>query len=101
MKHLLLFLLFNSTLFSAELSESKQKVLAIAAQNQVELRLDQSYADNDNPKQKVDLYLPGKRNSSKPLPVVAFIHGGGWVNGDRLGYAAAAIQPRRAPPADR
>jgi acetyl esterase/lipase len=95
MKHLPLFLLLNSTLFAAELSESKQKVLAIAAQNQVELRLDQSYADNDNPKQKVDLYLPGKRNSSKPLPVVAFIHGGGWVNGDRLGYAAAAIQLAR------
>jgi acetyl esterase/lipase len=95
MKHLPLFLLLNSTLFAAELSESKQKVLALAAQNQIELRIDQSYADNDNPKQRVDLYLPGKRNSSKPLPVVAFIHGGGWVNGDRLDYAAAAIQLAR------
>jgi acetyl esterase/lipase len=58
----------------------------------VEVKLDQPYANNENPKQMVDLYLPKKRNSDKPLPVVALIHGGGWVNGDRIGYASTAIQ---------
>ncbi|MEZ5386348.1 MAG: alpha/beta hydrolase [Prosthecobacter sp.] len=56
------------------------------------MKLDQPYAGNENPKQMVDVYLPKKRNSDKPLPVIAMIHGGGWVNGDRIGYAAQAIQ---------
>jgi acetyl esterase/lipase len=93
MKHLLpLLLLATSPLWSQDLSAQKQNAQNAAEKNQVELRLDQSYAGNENPKQKVDLYLPKKRNTDKPLPVVALIHGGGWVNGDRLGYAAAAIQ---------
>lgn len=93
MKHLLpLLLLATSPLWSQDLAAQKKNALAAAEKNQVELRLDLPYAGNDNPKQKVDLYLPKKRNTDKPLPVVALIHGGGWVNGDRLGYAAAAIQ---------
>lgn len=93
MKSLLpLLLLAASSVFAQDLDAQKKNVVTIAEKNQVELQLDQPYAGNDNPKQKVDLYLPKKRNTDKPLPVVALIHGGGWVNGDRLGYAAAAIQ---------
>ena len=94
MKSLLLCLLATS-IASAELNDQQKKVQAIAETNQVDLRLDLPYAENDNPKQRVDLYLPRKRNSEKPLPVVALIHGGGWVNGDRIGYAAQAIQLAR------
>lgn len=50
----------------------------------VEEKLDLPYAGTDNPRQKLDLYLPKKR-SEKSLPVVAFIHGGGWKNGDKRG----------------
>ena len=89
---ILLFFFVSVGLCSAELSDQQQKTIATAEKSQVELRLDQPYAGNENPKQKVDLYLPKKRNNDKPLPVVALIHGGGWVNGDRLGYASAAIQ---------
>lgn len=93
MKHLLpLVLLATSSAWTQDLSAQKHNVQNTAEKNQVELHFDQPYAANDNPKQKVDLYLPKKRNTDKPLPVVALIHGGGWVNGDRLGYAAAAIQ---------
>ncbi len=93
MKHLLpLLLLAASPLWAQDLTAQKKNAQTVAEKSQVELRLDQPYADNDNAKQKVDLYLPKKRNSDKPLPVVALIHGGGWINGDRLGYAAAAIQ---------
>ena len=92
MKPLLAFLCLSSALSAAELTDQQKNILSTAEKNQVELRLDQPYAGNDNAKQKVDLYLPKKRNSDKPLPVVALIHGGGWVNGDRIGYAAAAIQ---------
>jgi len=82
-------------LFAAALSEQKQSALNAAAKSEVEVRFDQSYAGNDNPKQMVDLYLPKNRGAEKPLPVVALIHGGGWVNGDRIGYASQAIQIAR------
>lgn len=73
----------------------RKTAVEVSERNGVEARMDQPYAGNDNPKQRVDLYLPKKRNGAGPLPVVAFIHGGGWVNGDRLGYASAAIQMAR------
>ena len=44
---------------------------------------DLSYADNDNPRQKLDLFLPKKRNGSTPLPVLVFIHGGAWKAGNK------------------
>ena len=51
----------------------------------IEQHRDQPYAGTDNPKQKLDFYLPKKRANDKPLPVVVFIHGGGWRKGDRSG----------------
>jgi acetyl esterase/lipase len=72
--------------------DPKQRAREAAENNAVELRLDQPYAGHTNPKQAVDVYLPKQRKTEKPLPVIALIHGGGWVNGDRLGYAAQAIQ---------
>ena len=33
--------------------------------------------------QMLDLILPNKRVSKDPLPVIAFIHGGGWRNGNK------------------
>ena len=56
----------------------------------VEMRFDQPYAGNADPRQRADVYLPKKRSTDKPLPVVVFIHGGGWSGGDRKGYAPQA-----------
>ncbi|MBG86813.1 MAG: carboxylesterase [Verrucomicrobiales bacterium] len=42
------------------------------------------YAGSDNPRQMLDLALPQKK-STKPRPVLAFIHGGGWRNGSKNG----------------
>lgn len=92
---LILLLICALSSFGQELSAQKQNVIATAAKSQVEVKLDLPYANNTNPKQMVDVYLPKKRNSDKPLPVIALIHGGGWVNGDRIGYAAQAIQLAR------
>ncbi len=36
---------------------------------------DLPYADTDNPRQRLDLYLPKVPSGDKPLPVVAVIHG--------------------------
>ena len=97
MIRLVTLLLFIISLCSnaEETDARKQKVRESAAINQIDLRLDQPYAGNANPKQMVDVYLPKKPNTDAPLPVVALIHGGGWVNGDRMGYAAQAIQLAR------
>jgi acetyl esterase/lipase len=51
----------------------------------VEAQLDQPYAATDNPRQKLDLLLPINRTSDKPLPVIAFIHGGAWRAGNKSG----------------
>jgi len=54
----------------------------------VEVRRDVAYAGTDNVRQKLDLYLPKQRAAGKALPVVVFIHGGGWRAGDKSSGAA-------------
>ena len=62
---------------------------------------DLDYAGQNNPRQKLDLYLPEKP-SEKPLPLIVYIHGGGWEGGSKnepgvllhfiqKGYAGASI----------
>jgi hypothetical protein len=45
--------------------------------------VDIPYADNENPRQRLDLYLPLTSKSERPLPLVVFIHGGAFLAGDR------------------
>jgi acetyl esterase/lipase len=40
------------------------------------------YTDGEGKPQGLDLYLPIKE-SAKPLPVVVWVHGGGWMNGSK------------------
>jgi acetyl esterase/lipase len=51
----------------------------------IDARRDLPYAGTDNPRQTLDLFLPKKRADEKPLPVIVFIHGGGWQKGDKSG----------------
>lgn len=51
----------------------------------VEALRDLPYAETENPRQKLDLFLPKARKGDKPLPVIVFIHGGGWRGGDKSG----------------
>ena len=53
--------------------------------------LDVPYAATDNLRQRLDLYLPNEFKTGKPRPVVVFIHGGGWQNGDKRGGAGSVI----------
>ncbi|MES2598557.1 MAG: alpha/beta hydrolase [Verrucomicrobiota bacterium] len=60
------------------------------------------YSGQDNPRQKLDLYLPEKP-PGKLLPLIAYVHGGGWEGGTKDdagvtlhfikqgGYAGASI----------
>ena len=49
------------------------------------VKRDLSYADLADPRQKVDIYAP---EGAKNLPVVFWIHGGGWQAGDRTNVLA-------------
>ena len=50
-----------------------------------QVKVDLPYAGTVNPRQTLDLALPLKTKSDRPLPVIAFIHGGGWRNGSKNG----------------
>jgi acetyl esterase/lipase len=63
-----------------------------------------SYVANGAPAQKLDLYLPNSTNTNA-YPTVVWIHGGGWIMGDKAdvaavkrlvckGYAVASINYR-------
>jgi len=50
----------------------------------VELREGIPYAGSENPRQRLDLYLPRARAVAGPLPVIAYVHGGAWSMGSRV-----------------
>lgn len=76
-------LLTASVLSAEDVNAFKPKIEEQAAKAGVSVLFDQAYAGTQNPKQMLDLYLPAKRTTENPLPVVVFIHGGGWARGDR------------------
>ena len=81
----------------------KKKKKAFVVPDGVKQIKDIAYVQNRNTKQFLDLYLPEK-GSDKPLPVVVWVHGGGWKNGSKErctaawlaqhGYAVASINYR-------
>src|SRR5436190_19868321 len=94
MKHSLLLLALAFTVTSLSFAEEKSaapapKPAPSRVPDSVELKANLPYAGNDNPRQALDLYLPKTRATDKPLPVVVYIHGGGWVNGSRAGGGPA------------
>ncbi|TKC60213.1 alpha/beta hydrolase [Pedobacter hiemivivus] len=77
--------------------------------NGISAILDQSYIDGDKDA-KLDVYYPEAiANTSQRLPVVVWIHGGGWISGSKAqvanyckilaskGYAVVAIDYSLAP----
>jgi acetyl esterase/lipase len=52
----------------------------------VEVRRDIDYVGDGNPRQMLDVVLPKERaEGKKKLPLIVFIHGGGWRNGSKEG----------------
>ena len=49
----------------------------------VRVELDVPYAATDNPRQRLDIYVPKAAKSEKTLPLVVFIHGGAFRAGDK------------------
>lgn len=53
-----------------------------------------SDAGTTNTRQTLDLLIPEQRSVSTPLPVIAFIHGGGWRAGDKSsGMPGPSMEP--------
>ena len=50
--------------------------------DRIEVRRNLAYAETDNPRQTLDLFLP-RVHSTNPLPLIVFIHGGGWRKGSK------------------
>jgi len=81
---------------------------AISAQNQgappgaIETHRDLEYANVDGKSLTLDLYVP--KTTSRPLPIIIWVHGGGWREGNKsnplvlplvnLGFAVASINYR-------
>lgn len=57
---------------------------ARGAPDSVRVERDIPYAETDHPRQRLELYLP-KEPKGDRLPLIAFIHGGGWRAGDKGG----------------
>jgi len=78
----------NPEKFSVDWAAFYRKTDAMTAAIRKELphHLDLPYGEH--PKQKLDLYLPKKRPNSGPIFI--FIHGGGFVEGDRAHYGYVA-----------
>ena len=43
-----------------------------------------AYAGTTDPRQALDVYLPKQPSVRGPLPVIAYIHGGGWSTGSKM-----------------
>jgi acetyl esterase/lipase len=70
-----------ATLVLAPLTLARaQPQTSASAQAKLNVKRDIQYAEPADPRQKVDIYAP---EGAKNLPVVFWIHGGGWQAGDR------------------
>jgi acetyl esterase/lipase len=81
---------------------AQDKVAGPAPQPGVQVLRDLEYVQGGHERNRLDLYLPEK--ASRPVPVILWVHGGGWTGGDKSngpafrfatkGYAVAAINYR-------
>ena len=75
---------------------------ALASTAEMRVLNDIAYVAGGHDRQKLDLYLPPE--GGPPRPLVVWIHGGGWISGDRKpfpnikllknGYALASVEYR-------
>lgn len=71
---------------SAEEYDSMGNVVKYQPSSDVERIADINYAQYDSRKLLLDLYLP-KPKGKTPIPCIVVIRGGGWLEGDKNGYA--------------
>lgn len=57
---------------------------ALPIPESVRLIEDLPYAGTSDPRQQLDIILPTERDGEGPLPVIAYVHGGGWSMGSKV-----------------
>ena len=95
-------LLVFGVLTMTSFTTAQVKTQTPAVPEGVQMIADLEYVANGHPRQKLDLYLP--KGAEYSVPVVLWVHGGGWAAGDKSrspavplalrGYAVAAINYR-------
>ncbi len=80
-KMVFVFLLVLGSICSAQLSEPARWAATVAGQYLI--YPDRVYGVANNYQLKLDVWQ--KQDSKDPLPTVIYIHGGGWIFGDRTG----------------
>jgi len=64
---------------------------AIVPQDRGVVAVERSSAYGTHPRQQLDIYRPQAwRDGQASLPIIVFLYGGSWKEGDRKGYAFAA-----------
>ena len=71
--------------FVGRLPRNRNQARQPRALQGVKIEKNIAYAGTDNPRQALDLALPEKRATDRPLAVIAYIHGGGWRQGSKDG----------------
>ena len=79
--------LLSATVAAAQMSDTERAAVLIALRYKVVANV--TYAVANNHELKLDVYTPWETKS--PLPVVLYIHGGGWVTGSKEGVALQAV----------
>jgi acetyl esterase/lipase len=72
---------------------TRKKKAANSKEESIQILSNLPYADNQNPRQTLDLILPSNKVAKKKLPLIVWIHGGGWKNGDKK----SGLSPHRIP----
>ena len=99
--------LCSAVLFSVGVAAAAQQKRArvakpVVAPEGVQVLRDLEYVPSGHERNRLDLYLPEK--ATRPLPVIVYVHGGGWTRGDKTngpafpfaakGYVVASINHR-------
>nr|WP_315401584.1 alpha/beta hydrolase [uncultured Duganella sp.] len=69
------------------------RIASAAVPADVRVVADQTYSQHGSHCLKLDLYLPG--NAKQDMPVVVFVHGGGWRSGYRSEFVPMALRLAR------
>ena len=96
------FALAGALLVGLGAAAGAQKTVGGTALEGVQVLLDLEYVQGGHERNRLDLYLPEK--PVRPLPVILWVHGGGWRGGDKSngpafrfatkGYAVASMNYR-------
>lgn len=89
----LFFTLFCTGICFAEPVSEKQLRPIPPLPRGVRIEMDIQYVPDGDAAQSLDLYLPEK-STDKPMPVVVWVHGGGWWGGDKNGCPAVGMVPQ-------